>query len=117
MITQEKAQGVVEHFGDLAHEERKPRHHIADALESIGVTVSLHSDDVDCAAEDCAWIVNEAAALTGGKVTISHYRFEKDNPDDEDCGPGTMHFACNGKPLSISVEQQSNATSTWERRS
>ncbi|MFJ5679655.1 hypothetical protein [Streptomyces sp. NPDC093097] len=50
----------------------------------------------------------EAAALTGGKVTVSHYRFEKDHPDDEDCGLGTMHFECNGKPVSLAVEQESN---------
>ncbi|MEU9116455.1 hypothetical protein AB0D04_33085 [Streptomyces sp. NPDC048483] len=53
-------------------------------------------------------VLDEAAALTAGKVTVSNYRFEKENPDDEDCGLGTLHCECNGKPLSFGVEQEPN---------
>ncbi|MEU0391818.1 hypothetical protein ABZ208_03330 [Streptomyces sp. NPDC006208] len=72
---------------DLAWFSR--RYEAAGALESFDVAVSIHSDDVDFADEHHEWLLNEAAALTGGKVTGSNYRFEKDNPDDEDCGLGT----------------------------
>lgn len=108
MVSREAAQSVVEQFGDLAHSELNPGNHIASALTSFGVAVSIHAEDVDFADEHYEWLLNEAAALTGGKVTISHYRFEKDYPDDEDCGLGTMHFDCNGKPLSFQVQQESN---------
>ncbi|MFI9045966.1 hypothetical protein [Streptomyces sp. NPDC053427] len=108
MITEEKARSVLEEAAAYATEPIKRRCEIPGALEAFGVAVSIHCDDVDFADEYYAWLLDEAAALTGGKVTVSNYRFEKANPDDEECGLGTMHFDRNGKPLSISVEQESN---------
>ncbi|MGW1378880.1 hypothetical protein ACWD6P_32070 [Streptomyces sp. NPDC002446] len=108
MITQEKARSVLDEAAAYATEPIKPHYEVASALESFDVAVSIHSEDVDFADEHYEWLLNEAAALTGGRVTVSHYRFEKDNPDDEDCGLGTMHFECNGKPLSFGIEQESN---------
>ncbi|MFC8245884.1 hypothetical protein [Streptomyces chartreusis] len=108
MITGDKARSVLEQAASYAAEPIKGRHEIAGALESFGVAVAVHSEDVDFADAHYEWLLNEAAALTGGKVTVSDYRFEKTDPDDEDCGLGTMHFTCNGKPLSFGVEQESN---------
>lgn len=108
MITGDKARSVLEEAASYAAEPIKGRHEIAGTLESFGVAVAIHSEDVDFADAHYEWLLNEAAALTGGKVTVSDYRFEKADPDDEDCGLGTMHFACNGKPLSFGVEQESN---------
>ncbi|MFI0710725.1 hypothetical protein ACH4SK_08720 [Streptomyces inhibens] len=108
MITKEKAQSVLDKAATYATEPIKRRYEIASVLEYFDVAVSIHSEDVDFADEHYEWLLNEAAALTAGKVTVSNYRFEKDNPDDEDSGPGTMHFECNGKPLSFGVEQESN---------
>ncbi len=108
MITQDKAHRVLEEAASYAREPIRRRHEVADALESFGVAVAIHSEDVDFADEHYEWLLNEAAALTGGKVTVSGYRFEKARPEDEDCGLGTMHFTCNGKPLSFGVEQESN---------
>ena len=108
MITKEKAQSVLDGAAAYATEPIERRFEIASALESFDVAVSIHSEDVDFADVHYEWLLNEAAALTGGKVTVSGYRFEKANPDDEDCGLGTMHFECNGKPLSFGVEQESN---------
>lgn len=108
MITRETARSVVDDYGDLAYNELQSSDHIAGALASFGVAVRIHAEDVDFADETYEWLLNEAAALTGGQVTVSHYRFEKENPDDEDCGLGTMHFECNGKPLSFYVQQESN---------
>ncbi|MFG2290702.1 hypothetical protein ACGFOU_32060 [Streptomyces sp. NPDC048595] len=108
MITQEKAQSVLDDFGDLAHEELKPHHHIAYALEDFAVAVSIHADDVDFADEEYASLLTEAAALTGGKVTVDNFRFDKDVPDDPDDGRGVLHFDRNGERLSFVIEQESN---------
>ncbi|WP_369268892.1 hypothetical protein AB5J55_01635 [Streptomyces sp. R11] len=108
MITTERARRVLDRAAAYATESMARRREIADALESFGVAVSIHSDNVDFADEHYEWLLDEAAALTGGSVTVSNYRFDKDNPDDEDCGLGTMHFDCNGRPLSFGIEQESN---------
>ncbi|MEU9124137.1 hypothetical protein AB0C96_30485 [Streptomyces sp. NPDC048506] len=108
MITQEKAQSVVEDFGDLAHKVLKPHRHIAYALEDFGVAVSIHADDVDFADEEYPSLLREAAALTGGKVTVDNFRFDRDDPDDEDSGRGVLYFDRNGKELSFVIEQESN---------
>ncbi|GHG85661.1 hypothetical protein [Streptomyces lanatus] len=108
MITADKACGVLEEAVSYATGPIDRRHEVAGALESFGVAVSIHSEDVDFADEHYDWLLDEAAALTGGKVTVSDYRFEKSYPDDEDCGLGTMHFKRNGEPLSFGIEQESN---------
>lgn len=108
MITEEQARTVLDEASDYATEPMERRHEVADALEGFGVAVSIHSDDVDFADEHYEWLLNEAAALTGGSVAVSNYRFDKSDPDDEDCGLGTMHFECNGRPLSFGIEQESN---------
>nr|WP_107908203.1 hypothetical protein [Streptomyces chartreusis] len=108
MITEDKARSVLDEAASYALEPIKRRHEIAGALESFGVAVAIHSEDVDFADAHYEWLLNQAAALTGGEVTVSDYRFEKSDPDDEDCGLGTMHFTRNGKPLSFGVEQESN---------
>ncbi|MEU1668188.1 hypothetical protein ABZ547_32350 [Streptomyces sparsogenes] len=108
LITSETAQGVIDRFGDLAYGELEPGHEIAGSLEDFGVAVSIHAEDVDFADQHYEWLLEEAAALTGGRVTVNNYRFEKEDPDDEDAGRGTMYFERNGKELSFSVEQESN---------
>jgi hypothetical protein len=108
MITEEKARSVLDRAAAYATDPIKRQHWVASALESFGVAVSIHADDVDYADEEYESLLNEAAALAGGTVTVANYRFEKENPDDEDCGLGTMHFECNGTPLSFDVEQESN---------
>ncbi|MFI6764696.1 hypothetical protein [Streptomyces sp. NPDC050355] len=108
MITQEKARGVVDHFGDLAHDELTSSDDILDTLESFGVAVSIHADDVDFADEHYPWLLEEAAALTGGKVTVDNFRFDKEDEDDEECGRGTLYFDRNGEQLSFLIEQESN---------
>ncbi|MFE6622637.1 hypothetical protein [Streptomyces sp. NPDC057740] len=108
MITRDKARKVLEEAASHATEPIRGGHEIADSLESFGVAVAIHCEDVDFADAHYEWLLNEAAALTDGKVTVSDYRFEKTRPEDEDCGLGTMHFTRNGKPFSFGVEQESN---------
>src|SRR5690242_11668687 len=78
MATQDTAQSVLDRFGDLAHGELESHHEIAEALESFGAAVCIHADDVDFADSHYEWLLGEAAALTGGKVTVGNYRFDKD---------------------------------------
>lgn len=108
MITRETAQRVLDDFGDLAHGALTRRDHIAAALEDFGVAVSIHADDVDFADAHYPWLLEEAAALTGGKVTVDNFRFAKADEDDEDNGRGTLFFDRNGKELSFLIEQESN---------
>ncbi|MGW1616243.1 hypothetical protein ACWCQZ_43710 [Streptomyces sp. NPDC002285] len=125
MITQEKARGVLHDFRDYAHDTLDDSHDIADTLEEFGVAVSIHADDVDYADEHYAWLLDRAAALTGGKVTVTNYRFvfDKDDEDDrdnkdgedgeyeeyqEEDGRGTLYFDRNGEELSFCIEQESN---------
>nr|AXL05844.1 hypothetical protein SAMN04487981_113183 [uncultured bacterium] len=108
MISEEKARGVLAEAASYASEPIERHYDVAGALESFGVAVSIHTDDVDFADAHYEWLLNEAAALTGGTVTVANYRFEKAEPDDEDCGRGTMFFERNGEPLSFGVDQDSN---------
>ncbi|MFK4268492.1 hypothetical protein [Streptomyces milbemycinicus] len=108
MVTRETAQSVIDRFGDLAYSELEHRHSIASSLESFGVAVCVHAEDVDFADHHYEWLLGEAAALTGDKVTVDNFRFDKEDPDDEDAGRGTMYFERNGKELPFSVEQESN---------
>ncbi|KAK1178164.1 hypothetical protein B7755_008430 [Streptomyces sp. NBS 14/10] len=108
MITQETAQSVMDDFGDLAYMSMKSVDEIPGSLTEFGVAVSIHADDVDFADQHYEWLLGEAAALTGGRVTVDNFRFDKEDPDDEDAGLGTMYFERNGKELSFDVEQESN---------
>ncbi|MGW7486843.1 hypothetical protein [Streptomyces sp. NPDC054786] len=108
MITRETAQSVVDDFGDLAHGELTRPDHLADALEDFGVAISIHADDVDFADAYYPSLMEEAAALTGGKVTVDNFRFDKEDEEDADDGRGTLYFDRNGKELSFLIEQESN---------
>ncbi|MQY13048.1 hypothetical protein SRB5_31880 [Streptomyces sp. RB5] len=108
MITPDKAREAVEECGRYARDPLERLSDIASYLPEFGVAVSLHSDDVDYADEHYAWLLDEAAATTGGTVTVTDYRFVRDNPDDEESGEGEMHFVRNGEPLSFIVMQESN---------
>ncbi|MFJ8671861.1 hypothetical protein [Streptomyces sp. NPDC093589] len=108
MITEEKARSALEEAATYATEPIAPGHEVAAALESFGVAVPIHADDVDFADDHYEWLLGEAADVTGGNVTVTNYRFERRDEDDEDSGPGVMHFESNGTPLSFQVEQESN---------
>ncbi|WP_405743782.1 hypothetical protein OG422_18640 [Streptomyces sp. NBC_01525] len=108
MITQEKGRGVVEEFRDVAHEEITPLHHVSYALEDFGAAVSIHAEDVDFADVAYGELLADAAALTGGAVEVTEYRFEKADEDDPEDGRGVMYFTAQGQRHSFGVEQESN---------
>ncbi|MEV5908541.1 hypothetical protein DMH25_19560 [Streptomyces sp. WAC 01325] len=80
MITEDTARRVLDEAASYAAEPIRRRHEIACALESFGVAVAIHSEDVDFADAHYGWLLNEAAALTGGKVTVSGTKRPQPSP-------------------------------------
>ncbi|MET9515776.1 hypothetical protein [Streptomyces sp. NPDC002994] len=101
MVSREKVDSVLAEYADFAHDELPP-HEVPDALEAFGVAISAHADDVDDLEESYAGILEEAAALTDGAVTITDVRLR----GDEECGE-VLEFARNG----VLVTQQTEHTS------
>ncbi|WP_055588081.1 hypothetical protein [Peterkaempfera griseoplana] len=106
MVSKQKAQSVLDDFAAYAHDELKP-YEVACTLVSFGLAVSVHADDIDYLEPGYAWLLEEAAAVTGGAVTVSDVRlhegeFEGDSRDD------VLEFRCNGRPVSIPAEHFSD---------
>ncbi|MEU9124523.1 hypothetical protein AB0C96_32530 [Streptomyces sp. NPDC048506] len=101
MVTREKVEEVLAECAALAHRELLP-HEVASALEEFGVAISAHGDDVDELEGSYAAILEEAAALTGGAVTITDLRLR---PDEE--RGGVLEFARNGVPVTLWAEHAS----------
>ncbi len=64
-----------------------------DALEAFGMAVSAHSDDVDDLEESYKGILEQAAALTEGAVTITDVRLREDEEQGE-----ILEFAAQRRP-------------------
>ncbi|MFJ9413237.1 hypothetical protein ACIRPT_03605 [Streptomyces sp. NPDC101227] len=101
MVSREKVDGVLAGYTEFGHEELPP-HEVADALASFGVAISAHADDVDYLEESYAGILQEAAALTDGAVTITDVRLRPDEEYDE-----VLEFARNGVLVTQPVEHAS----------
>lgn len=72
---------------------------LLDVLELCGVSVSVHGEDVDDAGDAYRDILAEAAALTGGAITISDVEFETGR---------YLTFRLNGAPRSWTIEQEAD---------
>jgi hypothetical protein len=76
---------------------------LLDVLELCGVSVSVHGEDVDGAEDAYRSVLEEAAALTGGAITVS---------DIELASTGSylkyLNFRINGEPTSWTIEQESD---------
>ncbi|MGA5566685.1 hypothetical protein ACPCUV_36725 [Streptomyces platensis] len=73
MASQEKVDSVLTGFARFAYSELTP-HEVPSALESFGVAISAHADDVDDLEGSYTSLLEEAAALTDGAVTITDVR-------------------------------------------
>ncbi|MFH8569349.1 hypothetical protein [Streptomyces sp. NPDC017993] len=102
MVTREKVDSVLARYAEWAHEELPP-HEVPDALQAFGVAVSAHADDVDCLEESYAGILEEAAALTDGAVTITDVRLREDEEEGE-----ILEFARNGVLVTQQTDHQSD---------
>ncbi|MGE7438534.1 MULTISPECIES: hypothetical protein [Kitasatospora] len=102
MVSQEKVDSVLADYADLAHNELPP-HEVPSALEEFGVAISAHGDDVDDLEESYAGILERAATLTGGAVTITGARLVEDEEGHE-----VLEFVRNGALVTQWVEHQSD---------
>ncbi|MGP4019735.1 hypothetical protein [Saccharopolyspora sp. 5N708] len=106
MVSQEKAQTVLAEYADVAHSELKP-YDVACALEMFGTAVSVHADDIDYLEDGYGGLLDRAAALTDGAVTVTNVRLHEgefigESRDD------VLEFERNGQPVSISAEHFSD---------
>jgi hypothetical protein len=102
MVTREKVDSVLARYAEWAHEELPP-HEVPDALKAFGVAISAHADDVDYLEESYDGILQEAAALTDGAVTITDVRLREDEEQGE-----VLEFARNGVLVTQQTDHQSD---------
>jgi len=102
MVSREKADSVLAEYAEFAHNELPP-HEVPDTLQAFGVAISAHGDDVDDLEESYAGILQRAAALTDGAVTITDVRLR----EDEEYGE-VLEFARNGVLVTQETEHQSD---------
>ncbi|WP_280698517.1 hypothetical protein [Kitasatospora sp. GP82] len=102
MVSREKVDSVLAEYADFAHNELTP-HEVPDTLEAFGVAISAHGDDVDDLEESYTGILEDAAALTDGAVTITDVRLR----EDEEYGE-VLEFARNGVVVTQPTEHQSD---------
>ncbi|WP_145787086.1 hypothetical protein [Kitasatospora atroaurantiaca] len=102
MVPREKVDSVLAEYAEFAHNELTP-HEVPGALEEFGVAVSAHGDDVDYLEESYEGILERAAALTDGAVTITDVRLREDEEDGE-----VLEFARNGVLVTQQTEHQSD---------
>ncbi|MFD5394308.1 hypothetical protein ACFWJW_08770 [Streptomyces sp. NPDC127097] len=100
MVSQEKADSVLTEFWRFAHSELTP-HEVPGALESFGVAISAHADDVDDLEGSYTSLLTEAAALTDGAVTITDVRLHGGEYGE------ILEFTRNGVPLTQDTEHHS----------
>ncbi|WP_327158715.1 hypothetical protein [Streptomyces tubercidicus] len=100
MVSREKVDAVL--TGDaFAHAELSP-HEVPGALESFGVAISAHADDVDDLEESYTGLLEEAAALTEGAVTITDVRLYGGEFGE------TLEFTRNGVLITHETEHYSS---------
>ncbi|MFM9370553.1 hypothetical protein [Streptomyces sp. Da 82-17] len=102
MVSAARVAEVLEEFAPYAHQPFGDPSEVFDALEQFGVAVSAHGDDVDFLDESYAFILDQAAALTEGSVTITDVRLVRDDRDEE-----WLEFRRNGAPVRELVEHLS----------
>ncbi|MGW7486375.1 hypothetical protein [Streptomyces sp. NPDC054786] len=102
MVPPEKVQSVLEECANYAHDVLNS-YEVARALEEFGVAVSVHADDIDFLEQDYASLLDHAAALTDGAVTLTNVRLR----EGEEIGGSRddiLEFERNGRLVSISAE-------------
>jgi hypothetical protein len=103
LVSEEKMQHVLDEFADYADDELS-HYGAADALTSFGVAVSVHADDIDSIHEDYASLLERAAQVAGGRVTVTNVRIVEGEGDFEVGRSDRLEFERNGVPVSIDAE-------------
>ncbi|MFI5530644.1 hypothetical protein ACIA8O_19100 [Kitasatospora sp. NPDC051853] len=102
MVPAARVEAALAERADHAHEELAA-HEVPGMLEAFGVAVRVHADDVDFLEESYDHLLQEAAALTGGAVTVTGVRLREDGDGDE-----ALEFLRNGVPVSVPTEHHSD---------
>ncbi|MFF3321292.1 hypothetical protein [Streptomyces sp. NPDC002889] len=103
MVSEEKMHSVLEDAADYANEELE-HYSAASALERFGVAVSVHADDIDSIHDDYEGLLQRAAEVAGGTVTITDVRIVEGEGDFVDGRFDLLQFERNGKLVSLSAE-------------
>ncbi|CAL9627503.1 hypothetical protein SUDANB95_05967 [Actinosynnema sp. ALI-1.44] len=106
MLSHEQVRAVLDKFAEYVDDHLDP-YDVACALEIFGVAVTVHADDIDDLEQSYTHILERAAALTGGAVTVTDVRlvegeFEAGSRDD------VLEFEVNGRAVSINAEHFSD---------
>ncbi|MGW6913121.1 hypothetical protein ACWGB8_04760 [Kitasatospora sp. NPDC054939] len=109
MVSGEKAEAVLATFSGIAEEALEP-YSVALSLVEFGAAVSIHSDDIDFLEPSYTWLLEAAAAVTGGAVTVANVRLHEGEATEGFGPPGfesrddVLEFERNGRVVSIPAE-------------
>lgn len=103
MVSEEKLHNVLEDFAEYANDELD-HYEAAIALESFGVAVSVHSDDIDSIHYGYESLLARAVEVAGGKVTITGVRLVEDEGDFDNGRDDLLEFERDGELVSLDAE-------------
>lgn len=103
MVSEEKMHSTLEAAAGYADEELAP-YAAARALESFGVAVSVHADDIDSIHSGYAGLLADASEAAGGRVTISDVRVVEGEGGFEGGRFDALEFERDGRRVSIPAE-------------
>ncbi|MFF4163340.1 hypothetical protein [Streptomyces sp. NPDC001741] len=103
MVSEETARSTLEAAAAYADDELG-EYAAARALESFGVAVSVHADDIDSIHGGYAGLLAEAAETAGGRVTVTDVRVVEGEGDLDGGRFDAIEFLRDGRPVSIPAE-------------
>ncbi|KQX78940.1 MULTISPECIES: hypothetical protein [unclassified Streptomyces] len=103
MVSEGKMLSTLEAAAAYADAELAP-YAAARALESFGVAVSVHADDIDSIHSGYAGLLADAAEVAGGRVTISDVRIVEGEGGLESGRCDLLEFRRNAEPVSLRAE-------------
>ncbi|MFD9291305.1 hypothetical protein ACFWBV_24090 [Streptomyces sp. NPDC060030] len=103
MVSEEKTRGVLDDAATYADDELD-QYAAARALESFGVAVSVHADDIDSIHEGYKGLLADAAEVAAGEVAITDVRIVEGEGGFEGGRLDAVEFRRDGKLLSIPAE-------------
>ncbi|MFF5895872.1 hypothetical protein ACFY8O_08090 [Streptomyces argenteolus] len=103
MVSDETVRSTLEAAAAYADDELGA-YAAAQALESFGVAVSVHADDIDSVHDGYAGLLADAAETAGGRVTISDVRVVAGEGGFEGGRLDVIEFLRDGRPVSVPAE-------------
>ncbi|MGW1836464.1 hypothetical protein [Streptomyces sp. BBFR2] len=108
VVAPERVRQVLAECVTGADEPLRP-YEVACALETFGIALSIHADDIDYLEPGYASLLERAAELTGGAVTVTKVRLvEGDRSPDGASRDDTLEFERNGIAVAVPAEHFSD---------